>query len=258
MNDAGFDWLHRLGGERDIDIWYTSRGVVAEGDSYSGFNVCHYVGDDDCHVSLCRMLLCDATGIEANSLIIPRQVHSSNVLFIDHVPVCSNELEGVDALVTNMPNLAIGVSTADCLPVVLYDVETGIIGVAHAGWRGALDGIVENTLHTMIKHGADARRVKVLFGPSICVDCFEVGDEVAQRFPESCVERRAAWERPHINLHQFLTGKMLSEGVLNENIMCFDKNLCTKCHPEDFFSARVLGINSGRNFTFIRRKVTDK
>lgn len=253
INTNYSDWLHHLGGEGGVDVWFTSRGGVIDGDPYSGFNVCHYVDDNETHVNSCRNMLCDKVVIEQGSLIIPRQTHSANVIFIDRLPVNINELEGVDAVVTNLPDVAIGVSTADCVPVALYDVSADIIGVAHAGWKGALAGVVENTIDEMLNHGATVQNIKALFGPSICVDCFEVGEEVAERFPGDCVERRPEWVRPHVNLHHFLSERMIAKGVRHENITDFNKELCTKCHPHQFFSARNLGIKSGRNFTFIRR-----
>lgn len=245
------DWLHHLGGDQGIDVWFTSRGVVHDGDPYSGFNVCHYVGDDTKHVEFCRNALCDRIGVELSSLIIPRQTHSSKVIAIDHLHYDVEDLEGVDGLVTRLPNVVMGISTADCVPVVLYDGNHGVMGVVHAGWKGAVAGIVENAIQALVGKGAQPQQIKALFGPSICVDCFEVGEEVAMLFPDSCVERRQEWERPHVNLHRFITGKLLSMGIQPKNIKEFDKDLCTKCHPELFFSARNLGIKSGRIFTFI-------
>ena len=227
---ADKSWLHRLDVGEEVDAYFTSRGMDADASNpYSGFNVCHYSG------------------------IVPRQTHSSNVLLIDSLPVSDGQLEGVDGIVTILKDIVIGVSTADCVPVVLSDIKSGVVGVAHAGWRGSVNGIIENVVDTMVSAGAKTDRIKVAMGPSICSECFEVGEEVASVFPNSCVERRTDWEKPHVNLHNYIREKLIYLGLAEHNIKQFDNKLCTKCHPSEFFSARVLGVKSGRIFTFIKR-----
>lgn len=238
----------------DIHAYYTLRGSIADSASpYDGFNVCHYTGDSEEHVAACRGLLCGRFGVQSARLIVPRQTHSVRVGIIDTIPVDSRRIEDVDALVSSLDDIIIGVSTADCVPVVFADSHAGVVGVAHAGWRGALGGIVRNTLEAMVNLGADLSAIKVAIGPSICVDCFEVGEEVASRFPLECVERRNGWERPHVNLQRYVTGNLVQAGVREENVTPFVREVCTKCHPEKYFSARYLGVGSGRVFTFVKR-----
>ena len=116
----------------------TCRGCVIEGNSYSGFNACHYTGDTDEHVAQCRGQLCVMLGIERDNLIIPRQTHSLNVAIIDTIPFDSQKLENVDALVTTLPRVAIAINTADCVPLVFVDDVNKVIGVAHSGWKGTV------------------------------------------------------------------------------------------------------------------------
>lgn len=240
--------------EACFSAFFTYRGDMCDAESpYAGFNVCHYTGDSPEHISHCRTLLCGHLGIDEEALVVPRQTHSTNVAVIDHIPFDGKELEGIDALVTSLDNVVIGVSTADCVPVVLGDIDSGVIGVAHAGWRGAVGGIVGNTVSAMVKAGADASRMKAALGPSICVDCFEVGEEVAALFPDNCVERRPEWGRPHVNLQKFVADELVSAGLEMGNIAPFTKELCTYCSRMRFFSARRLGVNSGRLFTFVKR-----
>ena len=228
---ADKSWLHRLDVGEEVDAYFTSRGMDADASNpYSGFNVCHYSGDDLSHVADCRRMFCETMGIAEDSLIVPRQTHSSNVLLIDSLPVSDGHLEGV-----------------------LSDIKSGVVGVAHAGWRGSVNGIIENVVDTMVSAGAKTDRIKVAMGPSICSECFEVGEEVASVFPNSCVERRTDWEKPHVNLHNYIREKLIYLGLAEHNIKQFDNKLCTKCHPSEFFSARVLGVKSGRIFTFIKR-----
>ncbi|MCC8037366.1 MAG: peptidoglycan editing factor PgeF [Bacteroidales bacterium] len=235
--------LQLPGASTGIHAGFTSRGVVAEGNPYSGFNLCHYTGDDPGHVAACRSALLQATG--GKWLVVPRQTHSTNVSVITDPGDTS--LEGVDALVTTLKGMVIGVNTADCVPMVMADPVAGVIGVAHAGWRGAVNGIVPRTVERMVELGASPERIVAAMGPCICQDCFEVGDEVAGRFPKEVVKRLPG-QRPHVDLPVFVARQLTESGLSPQNIAL--PTACTRCSPTLYFSARALGINSGRCFTF--------
>lgn len=240
---------HPLLDAEGIRAFYTVRGDVgATPGPYDGFNVCHYTGDAPAHVERCRRELASWAGVGEDNVVIPRQTHSVRVAVIGEDGVPSTE--GVDALVTRRHGVVIGVNTADCVPVVMADPVARVIGVAHAGWRGAVGGIVGNTVAAMIELGAAMERLRVVFGPSICTSCFEVGEEVAARFPESAVKRRPEWVRPHVDLHGYITSELISLGVCASAVAPFDRSLCTRCHPARFFSAHAQGVASGRVFTF--------
>lgn len=233
--------------------YITNRGEVKDkNDPYDGFNICQYTGDSPGHIASCRRMLCDKLGVDDNSLIMPRQTHSTNVLTIDKLPVDPRLLDGVDGLVTHLKNVVIGVSTADCVPVVLADGKAGVIGVAHAGWRGAVGGVIKNIVAEMVRLGADVKMIKAALGPSICVECFEVGEEVASEFPQCCVVRRKGWKRPHADLQRYVTDELVGCGVQKDNITPFLSENCTRCHPDKYFSARRLGIKSGRMHTLVK------
>lgn len=243
------DWLNVIADEPTYSVMFTSRGeVTSPDDPYAGFNICHYTGDDMRHVEACRRELIEKTGV--NDWVIPRQTHSTSIRIINEFPVEQSAIDGVDGLVTRLKGVAIGVSTADCAPVIMVDSYAGIIGAVHAGWRGAVNGIVANGVSAMLSLGARAERIKVYFGPAICVDCFEVGEEVADCFPAECVRRFSNCSRPHVDLPAFVCHELLRCGLLQDNIKEFDRNLCTRCRPDRYFSARYSGVNSGRNFTF--------
>lgn len=239
-------WYHKLplpGAPAGIHAGFTSRGDVTDDDPYSGFNLCHYTGDNPEHVADCRNALLQVS--EANALVVPRQTHSTRVHVVTHPSDTS--LEEVDALVTSLPNVIIGVNTADCVPVVLSDPVTKVIAVAHAGWRGAFGGIVTRTVEQMMALGAVPARIRAAMGPCICQDCFEVGEEVAERFP-SVVVQRMPGQRPHVDLTRFVALQLTESGLAPENIAM--PPACTRCSPILYFSARALGINSGRCFSF--------
>lgn len=236
----------------NIRGYVTNRGDIGDPDlPYDGFNVCHYTGDSTAHIAHCRESLCKSIGIGPDNLIIPRQTHSTNVKIVNHLPIADSDVENIDGLVTNLHDVVIGVSTADCVPVILADPVNDIIGVAHAGWRGAINGILGNVITAMTCTGASADSIVAAIGPSICVDCFEVGEEVASCFPDSCVEKRQEWSKPHVNLQKYVKFSLIDNGITDDHILSFNDDMCTRCNPKKYFSARRLGINSGRIFSYI-------
>lgn len=230
----------------------TCRGCVVEGDSYSGFNACHYTGDTDEHVAQCREQLCTMLGIGRDNLIIPRQTHSLNVAVIDSIPFDAQRLENIDALVTTLSGVAIAINTADCVPLLFADEENKVIGVAHSGWKGTVGRIASKTVTTMLECGASLLHIKVAMGPCICGDCFEVGHEVVEQFVNNGFDSSQVivnhyQPRPHIDLPQACRQALIEIGIRDENIQL--STHCSRCNPQKFFSARRLGINSGRTLT---------
>ena len=119
--------------------------------------------------------------LNGEDLITVHQEHSARVVVVDS---SFDSLTKADAIVTNTPNLAISVLTADCLPVLFADKKNNVIGVAHAGWKGALNGVLENTVHSMATIGADVRNIKAAIGPCISPNNYEVGQDFFDAFIE--------------------------------------------------------------------------
>lgn len=250
-------WPHEMPG---IIALNTLRGC-AHDDPYSKVNLCDYTADDLAHVEACRNALCAALGISPDRLVMPRQTHTCNVAVVDDALMAlphserMERLQAVDALVTRLGGVCIGVNTADCVNISLADAEAGVLGVAHAGWRGTVGKIAARTVEAMERLGADRSRIVAVMGASICQDCFEVGDEVleqfvAQGFSADAISRRnAATGKAHIHLQEANRLVLLNAGLKPENITWNGE--CSRCHPHKYFSARRLGINSGRTFTGI-------
>ncbi len=236
-----------------IHAFSTLRGCSDPSAPYDGFNTCHYSGDDPVHVSVCRGRLSEFIGIPPEKVFIPRQTHFARVVTVDH-NTDRSVLEGVDALVSSTAGTALVIHTADCVPVMLADPDAGVIAAAHAGWRGAAAGIVSRTLEEMVRQGAALERILVAMGPCICMDCFEVGDEVAAQFPEECVTRYEG-RRPHVDLGAAIFRELTAAGVAADNVAMPPE--CTRCNPERFFSARRLGVESGRIANVITLKEAD-
>ena len=125
----------------------------------------------------------ESLGYNIDLLAIPQQTHSTNVLFVNS----SGEFKNCDGLVTNNPNIILSLQTADCIPIFLYDVVTRLRGLIHAGWRGVVGGITCNAIELMVNHESIVENLRVLLGPSICKNCFEVGGAVADQFDKNCV-----------------------------------------------------------------------
>lgn len=242
---------HNVG---SIDAFTTERGAADCFSPYSEFNCCGYTGDNPAHVEDCRKRLRAMIGTE--HIVTARQTHSTNVAVIDCIPQTSPT--GVDALVTRLPNVAIGVFTADCVPILLCEQQSGLIAAVHAGWKGSAAGIVADAIETMVNEGADRSGIEAVVGASICQRCFEVGNEVVDEFAkrgfpiDNIVWRNPDTGKAHINLAEANRWLMERAGVPNANISL--SGMCTKCEPQRFFSARTLGINSGRILSAIIRR----
>lgn len=255
------DELKFNGDAKGIRVFQTQRGEVDTNDPYSQRNLCHYTGDAAQRVFDTRLELCQQLGIDYFNLIIPRQTHSCRVTAFDEKLVAAPirirklMLDGVDALVTTVPGVCIGVNTADCVPIALADPINGVIAIAHAGWRGTVGRIAEDTVKVMKTVGANISNILATMGVSICQDCFEVGDEVVAEFEKAdfyisqIVRRNATTGKAHINLQEANRQVLITAGVSAQNITLPEH--CSRCESDRYFSARRLGINSGRTFTGI-------
>lgn len=246
----------------DIKAFSTTRhGGVSRG-AYASFNANHYCGDEPENVAKNRTLLCERLGIDEERLIVPHQTHKTVTRIINEefLALSAEEqkeaLEGVDAVCTNMKDMCVCVSTADCIPILLYDETCGVISAVHAGWRGTVARIVEENIKVMKNtYGIKAENLKAIIGPGISLDAFEVGDEVFKAFREAGFDMEKIakrYEKWHIDLPLCNKLQLMNMGVKEENI--FMSDICTFNNSEEFFSARKLGINSGRILNGIVRK----
>ena len=237
-------------------------GGVGQG-AYSSFNITHYCGDSTENVAANRALLCAELGVEDERLILPHQTHGTEVVEIDSTFLAlaaasrAQRLHAVDAIFTRERGVCIGVSTADCIPVLVYDEKSGAAAAIHAGWRGTVAGIVAKTLRTMKeRYDTDFSSAKAVIAPGISLDSFEVGDEVYDvfreaSFPMEQIARRYG-EKWHIDLPEANRLQLIDGGLPAENILL--SGVCTFVSHDVFFSARRLGIKSGRIFNGIMIK----
>lgn len=218
--------------------FFTRQGGVSEG-IYASLNCGVGSADDRAHVLENRARVAAELGVPAGRLATPYQVHSPDVVIVDQV-WATGDGPKADAVVTNRPGIAIGVGTADCGPVLFADGAAGVIGAAHAGWKGAFTGVLEATVTAMESLGARRERIVAVLGPTISKSAYEVGPEFRARFLEADAAN-AAWftpsERPdhhQFDLPAFIGMRLRTAGLGTVG----DLALCTYADPARFFSYR--------------------
>ena len=236
----------------------TREGGYSEG-LYGEFNINRYCGDRQEAIQQNRDALCQLLKIDDSHLLMPHQVHLTEIGVIDEAFMelsdsnRQEKLEGIDALMTNLPGVCIGVSTADCIPILLYDQKQHASCAIHAGWRGTVKRIAEKAVQRMVEvYGTEPSDLIAQIGPGISLDSFEVGDEVYEAFSEagfdmakiSCKKQKSHIDLPMCNFLQ-----LTSSGIPADQISI--SQICTFKQQDTYFSARRLGINSGRIFTAI-------
>ncbi len=159
--------------------FFSRRGGASSG-IFSGLNCGLGSSDQTEAVDLNRKRVAEAMEVDPVEMVGVHQVHSPNVVIVD-APL-NGERPKADALVTNVPGLALTILTADCQPVLFADPDAKVIGAAHAGWRGALDGVLEATLDTMESLGAKRENISAVIGPTISQAAYEVGPEFLDDF----------------------------------------------------------------------------
>ena len=187
----------------------TRSGGVSEG-PYASLNLGLHVGDEPERVLENRRRAAEAMGLHLDDLIFMDQTHSSNVDLVGHPDrgrgsrSIADAIPATDGLVTT-DEVALAVMVADCAPVVLADPASEVLAVAHAGWRGLVGGILEETVRSMVAQGADRSKIVALIGPCVDQATFEVGDEVVEQMiqrlgadVESSIDRSQT--RPHVDL----------------------------------------------------------
>lgn len=243
---------------RVIAFSTTRRGGYSKG-NYASFNANMFCGDNEADVLKNRSALCEELDISCDRLIIPHQTHETTFRVIDEDFLMMPErqrqvaLESVDGVMTDVSQVCVSVSTADCIPILLYDEAHHACCAVHAGWRGTVARIAQKAVTSMAAvYATHPGDLHVCIGPGISLTHFEVGDEVWQQFKDAGFDMSAISEKQtkwHIDLWACNHIQLTDMGVNPRNIQV--AGICTFSHADEYFSARRLTIQSGRILTGI-------
>jgi len=201
-----------------------------------------------------RDRLCEALGLPPGSLSFAKQIHSADVAVAGPGQnEASGFLPDADALISNSEGAALAVFTADCVPILMADPETGAAAAVHAGWRGMTSGIIENALAAMKQEfGTNPQGVSARLGPCVGPCCYEVGGDLLERLSDSDRTHLSGGETggPRLDLDACCRSRLKAAGLKQEKI--FSAGVCTKCRTDLFASYR--GRAGGLNISIIFKR----
>lgn len=228
--------------------FFTRTGGVSEG-IYASLNCGLGSGDDPESIRTNRARAMSRLGLAEADLATVRQVHSARAVVVDR-PWPDADRPGADGLVTNRPGVALGILTADCAPVLFADSEAGVIGAAHAGWRGAWSGVLASTLGAMTKLGARPERISAAVGPCIRQPSYEVSDDFRRQFVEDEAATAVLFvpsTRPghwRFDLAGYVERRLHAMDIGHVTVLPHD----TFADEETFFSFRRVTLNGGGDY----------
>ncbi|MBU6319093.1 MAG: peptidoglycan editing factor PgeF [Alphaproteobacteria bacterium] len=234
--------------------FFGRRGGVSAG-SFKSLNCALSSGDNPERVAENRRRACLALGLSVPRLALVRQVHSARAIRATDV-FPPGEAPEADAIVTSVPGLALGVLTADCAPVLLCDPHAGVIGAAHAGWRGAVTGVLEAAIEAMIDLGADPSKTVAAIGPCLSQTSFEVGPDLVEAVMDASpwadhLFAEGQGDRKHFDLKAYLMARLMRLGLSHMDALNED----TLGEPGLYFShrasVRLKEPQTGRNLSAI-------
>lgn len=208
---------------------------------YASLNCSDYVGDSEeavkANLEIAKGFL---TSESTAKLITLKQIHSNICVEITK----DNAISGIeaDAMVTKEKNIAIGILTADCAPVLFFDPKKSIVGAAHAGWRGAVGGVIESTVKKMRECGSNPGNIVAAIGPCIGKNSYEIDDDFKRNFSGSGECFCLVNHRIHFDLPKFCRKRLLEAGIREANIEKIDVDTYANCN--DYFSYRYARQNS--------------
>ena len=179
-------------------------------------------------------------GFDPNGLVIPKQTHSTNVSFAKSV----NSIENCDGVFTDEKDIVCSIQVADCMPIFFAHCSKNVYGLVHAGWRGLVYGILENTSQLIVENGYKLYDFEIFIGPSIQKCCFEIRNDIVGNFKIECVTPTQENGKYKVDLQHQARREMIQIGFKKNQIKASTD--CTYCSQEKYFSFRRDGKNSGR------------
>jgi YfiH family protein len=252
-----------------VDHLFSTRlGGVSKG-KYSEMNLSYTRGDEKDAVDENYRRIAEVLGHgrTLDDFVLTFQTHTTNIKVVTEEdrgkgPARLRDYTDIDGLITNVPGIILGTFHADCPPIYFVDPVNKAIGLSHSGWKGTKGGIGEKTLLMMKDcYGTDPKEVICAIGPSICGDCYEIGEDVAAEFAlafsqKELSDRHILVPYPEGKYRLFLwnaiTLTLEKAGVLPENIVVTD--ICTRCNPQLLFSHRIHHEDRGNLCAFLSLK----
>lgn len=244
----------------------TRLGGVSKGD-YSSMNLSFDRGDDPKAVRENFRRIGEAIGVRPEDMVMSRQTHTTNVRVITEEDrgkgiVRERDYTDVDGLVTDVPGLCLVTSYADCVPLYFVDPVRKVIGLSHSGWRGTVGKIGEKTVRIMREQfGSDPADILACVGPSVCMDCYEVSEDVIDRVREAFEEKvwhklfyKKADGKYQLDLWKANEEIFREAGILPEHMAV--TNVCTHCNSKILYSHRTAGDKRGNLCAFLALKET--
>ncbi|MFV2053501.1 peptidoglycan editing factor PgeF [Aliiroseovarius sp. YM-037] len=216
--------------------FFTRKGGASSG-VFHGLNCGFGSTDQSDIVTINRARVAEAMKVEPSHLVTVHQIHSADVITVDGPH--DTPLPKADAMVTATPGMALSVLSADCQPVLFADHDAGVIGAAHAGWRGALDGVLEATIDAMVDLGAERGQINAVIGPSLSQQAYEVGPEFVEEFLDHDHDNGRFFaggkgDRAQFNLPAFGLHRLREAGINSADWL----HHCTYSDPDRFYSYR--------------------
>jgi len=255
---APFEQLENLANQSGINHGFFGREGGCSPSPFDSLNVSRLTKDEPENISRNRQIVANSLGLPLNRLAILHQIHSDKVVVTDEGFDFDNPIKA-DAMVSKISGIGLGVLIADCTPILFYDPKNSIIGATHAGWQGAIKGIIANTIKAMENLGADPKEIIAGIGPTIWQENYEVGEKFAsdllEKHPQA--EKFIAIPKNRTKKHFDLPGFVRSEIEKTGVIQISQTTECTYANPQKYFSHRFATHNSaetGRQIAIIAIK----
>ncbi len=242
----------------------TRLGGVSTG-IFESMNLSFVRGDDDALVQENYSRIARAIGVKKENMVCSKQTHTTNVLVVteEHAGngvTFENQLDDIDGMITNVPELCLATFYADCVPLYFVDIEKRVIGLSHSGWKGTVGKIGAVTIQKMKESfGSQPEDIICAIGPSICQDCYEVSEDVIDEFKGAFAEDywgklfyKKANGKYQLDLWKANELIMLEEGIKPEHLAI--TNVCTCCNSEVLFSHRASKGQRGNLGAFLALK----
>ena len=242
----------------------TRLGGVSEG-YYSSLNLSFDRGDDPAKVSENFKRIGASMGVDVEDMVLSKQTHTTNVRVVTEADkgkgvMRDRDYTDVDGMITNVPGICLVTSYADCVPLYFVDPVKKAIGLSHSGWRGTVGKIGKNTVQLMQENfGSKPEDLLAAVGPSVCMDCYEVSEDVIGQFKEAFESKY--WQelfykkengKYQLNLWKANELIFLESGILPEHMAI--TNVCTHCNSKILYSHRTMGNNRGNLCAFLALK----